>query len=194
MDKTDDQQELLAFQTSLKRRLRYLGSFFSIGLIIIGLYLLLTGMMALVTKQTVLTPEEKEASIFETPIVSPASGSDAGDVTLLENLPGIEGSLISGIHDEKVSAQSVDANTKSKENIARINRTGHWQATNYVKDDIGVGVYEVKKGDTLWEISEAVYGKGSDWQKILDKNPGKIGKLPNGQQALIIPGQILVII
>jgi nucleoid-associated protein YgaU len=52
--------------------------------------------------------------------------------------------------------------------------------------------YKVKSGDTLWDISERVYGSGFEWTKIHDANPGKVGTLPNGN-SLIMAGQVLVI-
>lgn len=68
-----------------------------------------------------------------------------------------------------------------------------WEATNYKKGDIKGSSYTVKYGDTLWEIAEAVYGNGAQWHKILDANSSSIGFLPNGSQALIFPGQVLVL-
>jgi nucleoid-associated protein YgaU len=68
-----------------------------------------------------------------------------------------------------------------------------WVATDYSQGDISKGTYTVKWGDTLWEISEAVYGDGSQWGQILEANSDSIGYLPNGQQALIMEGQQLVI-
>lgn len=70
-----------------------------------------------------------------------------------------------------------------------------WIARDYKVGDIKVetGTYTVKSGDTLWEISEAVYGDGMLWHKILDANSNTIGFLPNGSQALIVPGQVLTI-
>ncbi|MBN1915618.1 LysM peptidoglycan-binding domain-containing protein [Candidatus Dojkabacteria bacterium] len=72
-------------------------------------------------------------------------------------------------------------------------RTGKWVATDYKPGDISSGNYEVQSGDTLWEISEAVYGSGFQWHKILDVNSSSVGFLPNGSQALIVPGQVLII-
>jgi nucleoid-associated protein YgaU len=66
-----------------------------------------------------------------------------------------------------------------------------WVATDYKEGDIQKPNHTVKTGDTLWEIAEAVYGNGSQWTKILDANKSSIGFLPNGSQALIIPGQVL---
>ncbi len=50
--------------------------------------------------------------------------------------------------------------------------------------------YTVKRGDTLWEIAEAVYGNGSAWTKIFEAN--HLSRLPNGNP-LIHVGNVLVI-
>lgn len=68
-----------------------------------------------------------------------------------------------------------------------------WVATDYQEGDISGSSYTVKSGDTLWEIAEARYGNGAEWTQILDANSSDIGYLPNGQQALIVPGQTLVL-
>ena len=49
--------------------------------------------------------------------------------------------------------------------------------------------YTVKKGDCLWNIAKAFYGKGSDYTKIYNANKGTIGSNPN----LIYPGQVFTI-
>ena len=66
-----------------------------------------------------------------------------------------------------------------------------WVATDYKQGDIKGSTYQVKSGDTLWEIAEAVYGNGTMWTKILNANASSIGFLANGSQALIVPGQVL---
>jgi nucleoid-associated protein YgaU len=68
-----------------------------------------------------------------------------------------------------------------------------WIANDYSKDDIKGTSYTVKSGDTLWEIAEAVYGNGAEWTKILGANKASVDYLPNGSQALIRPGQVLVL-
>lgn len=66
-----------------------------------------------------------------------------------------------------------------------------WVATDYKEGDIKGPTYTVQSGDTLWEIAEAVYGSGFEWTRILQENADSIGYLPNGSQALIVPGQVL---
>jgi len=69
-----------------------------------------------------------------------------------------------------------------------------WVANDYKQGDITGESYTVKSGDTLWEIAEAVYGNGADWVKLLNANSTSVGYLPSGQQALIMPGQVLNIV
>lgn len=95
--------------------------------------------------------------------------------------------------EKSKDGDKLTAQDKSLLNQKEMARTGRWIATNYEKGDIAYGEYIVKSGDTLWEIAEAVYGSGFEWTKILEKNKSSIGFLPNGEQALIIPGQVLVI-
>jgi nucleoid-associated protein YgaU len=82
---------------------------------------------------------------------------------------------------------------KANKNIEKMAETGKWRATDYTQGDINRGSYIVQKGDTLWEIAEAVYGSGFEWKKILQQNSKNIKHLPNGSQALIFPGQVLII-
>jgi|GEM_PF-3755853 nucleoid-associated protein YgaU len=74
-----------------------------------------------------------------------------------------------------------------------VDSTAVWTATDYHQGDIAKGDYTVTSGDTLWEIAEAVYGDGTQWVTILAANATSVGYLPNGQQALIFPGQVLVL-
>ncbi len=66
--------------------------------------------------------------------------------------------------------------------------SGYWTPNNYEKGDISGNSYTVVSGDTLWEISEAVYGTGTSWTQIAEAN--NITYLSNGNP-LIIPGQVL---
>lgn len=80
---------------------------------------------------------------------------------------------------------------KSLDNQLLINNKGNWNATQYTKGDIIANNYLVQLGDTLWQIANAKYGNGNEWTNILNLNKDKIGFLPNGEQALIYPGQII---
>jgi nucleoid-associated protein YgaU len=92
-----------------------------------------------------------------------------------QNLPDTNAAETAGVSDSKMAEKST------------------WTATDYSQGDISKGGYTVKSGDTLWEIAEAVYGDGTQWINILNANSNSIDYLPNGQQALIFPGQVLQI-
>lgn len=77
--------------------------------------------------------------------------------------------------------------TKEQSNTAK---TTTWTANDYKPGDIQGNSYTVVSGDTLWEISEAVYGTGTQWHKIADANG--VSYLSNGNP-LILPGQTLTI-
>lgn len=117
--------------------------------------------------------------------------NDEDDTT--EDNDDTEGNIAGGNSTRRDTAATTSASNKSSQTQSFINQTGRWTATDYVKGDINVGSYEVKLGDTLWEISEAVYGDGAQWTKILEKNSSSIGILADGSQALIVPGQFLTI-
>ncbi|MBD3280349.1 LysM peptidoglycan-binding domain-containing protein [Candidatus Dojkabacteria bacterium] len=98
-----------------------------------------------------------------------------------------------GNYTEKEKELNAGAIEKSEANRNLMKELGTWIATNYAPEDIQTEQYTVHRGDTLWEISEAYYGTGADWHKILDLNEGEIGYLSNGSQALIVPGQVLTL-
>ncbi len=103
------------------------------------------------------------------------------------------GNIASDSTKREDTASTISSREKSARNIQLIESTGVWRATGYSANDITIGAYEVRLGDTLWEIAEAAYGDGSQWQTILAKNTTQIGFLPDGSQALIVPGQFLTI-
>ncbi len=105
----------------------------------------------------------------------------------------IVGNIAGGESTRRDTASTPISLEKAQVTTQAINTTGVWRATDYQKDDIKTGTYQVHLGDTLWEIAEAVYGDGAQWTRILESNSSGIGFLPNGSQALIVPGQFLTI-
>jgi len=91
------------------------------------------------------------------------------------------------------TGHTVKGLAKSAKNALEITMTGIWKATDYIQGDLNKDAqfYTVQLGDTLWEIAEAYFGSGFEWTKILNLNSSKIGFLPNGEQALIFPNQVL---
>ncbi len=59
-----------------------------------------------------------------------------------------------------------------------------------LKADLSATSYQVKEGDTLFTISERVYGDGSRWTVLAKAN--RTGRLPNGN-SLIFAGSTLSI-
>jgi nucleoid-associated protein YgaU len=103
-----------------------------------------------------------------------------------------EGS-INGEGAKDVKKDEAVAGTKIEETSKGTVTQTTWTASDYKSGDIKAGNYTVKSGDTLWEIAEGLYGNGAAWTKILDANKGSVGFLANGTQALIVPGQVLVL-
>jgi nucleoid-associated protein YgaU len=91
------------------------------------------------------------------------------------------------------TGHSPEGLAKSEANQKSILQTGVWSPTDYYEGDILKNSYTVQTGDTLWEISDAVYGVGQDWTKILNLNSNLIGFLEDGTQALILPGMNLLL-
>jgi nucleoid-associated protein YgaU len=112
---------------------------------------------------------------------------------------GVDGKTPSAnINGNGAKTEKVDANV----DVSKLGKGGpitpttaeaQWTANDYKSGDIKGASYTVKSGDTLWEIAEAAYGNGAEWTKILDANKSSIGLLADGSQALIRPGQVLVL-
>jgi nucleoid-associated protein YgaU len=102
-----------------------------------------------------------------------------------------EGS-VNGDGAKDVKKDEIVAGSKTEETSKETAQLS-WAATDYKSGEIKSGNYTVKSGDTLWELSEGLYGNGSEWTKILDANKGTVGFLASGSQALIVPGQVLVL-
>ena len=119
--------------------------------------------------------EEQVTEESENPITVGEKPEDAGEST-----------NISKETQEATAPGAEKATTATSE-------SAEWKATDYQVGDVSGDEYTIKKGDTLWEIAEARYGSGFEWEKILSANKDKIGFLPNGSQALIEVGQTLIL-
>ena len=168
------QSKLLAQLEPTKYRIRRERLWLLIGVVFIflGLVFIINGLSGILnkSKQEVLPETAETFTPTETP-----------------------GKIDEGASTARVEAAGLTALEKADQTAEQIQTSGRWRATDYERGDIGVGAYQVKLGDTLWEIAEAVYGNGFLWTKILEINQTNIGFLPNGSQALIIPGQVLII-
>lgn len=178
-----EQIEIDEYQLSLKKGLGILGNCFSLILILVGLFLLVSGLFGVVNQGNSEKITDNVLKITDNIVPTKIEIKEEAN----------KGEIGDGISIKKVNAASVNAEVKAQETANYINKTHRWRATNYEKGDIGIGEYTVKLGDTLWEISEAVYGSGSQWHKILEANQNGIGFLKDGSQALIVPGQVLMI-
>jgi len=101
-----------------------------------------------------------------------------------------------GAKDEKLDKTANNGQTKGATTTMEAGATSNaqmWTANDYSQGEIKGSTYTVISGDTLWEIAEGLYGDGSQWTKILGANQANVGYLANGQQALIVPGQVLVL-
>ncbi len=108
-----------------------------------------------------------------------------------ENLPDTSSSSTENLDNQTIADSSVQKPEEVSDSSTSTSTP--WIANDYAKGDITGKTYTVKSGDTLWEIAEGVYGNGSLWVNILQANSNNVGFLPNGQQALIFPGQVLQI-
>jgi nucleoid-associated protein YgaU len=95
--------------------------------------------------------------------------------------------------EEGKIASAEDKNTPKEVAKEQTTTEGPFVLNDLSPNSISGESYTVNRGDTLWEIAEARYGSGFEWKKILEANKDAIGFLPNGSQALITPGQTLIL-
>ncbi len=162
----------------------------SVVLVAFGIFLITLGILNIFNIAFYSKPEENLADNSDI-------SNDPGEINNEEGSigTGISTTLPEEVKKAEETKSQVESSAKlaREQSRAKSEKTGKWVATDYIKGDIGSGTYEVVKGDTLWEISEAVYGNGANWRQILAANSAVVGFLPDGSQALIIPGQVLVI-
>lgn len=93
------------------------------------------------------------------------------------------------------SIQSKEPERSSRVNSEKLDqdKSTAWVANDYLLGDIKGENYTIVKGDTLWEIAEAKYGSGFEYQKIIEKNPDKVHLFEDGRIGLIFVGDTLIL-
>lgn len=112
-----------------------------------------------------------------------------------------EADLSTGVADKRATPEALTIEPKADGSVAGVQdvfgtggETNVWQPREISQNSlVGVKQYTVQSGDTLWEIAKGRYGSGFEWGRILAANKDKIGILADGSQALITPGQVLVL-
>lgn len=116
-----------------------------------------------------------------------------------EEITGEEGQIVSAENENAVDEGGEEkpadqpASEEANQETNQATDEGPFVLNDLSPNSISGESYTVNRGDTLWEIAEARYGSGFEWGKILEANKDNIGFLPNGSQALITPGQTLVL-
>ncbi len=121
----------------------------------------------------------KEAAVFD----------KEGEINIPE--PGAVASEEENVAQEKATTGVEETPTENTTEVPAV--AGVWAVRDLGPNTVSGNSYTVQSGDTLWEIAEARYGTGFDWGKILEANKANVGFLPNGSQALIEVGQMLVL-
>ncbi len=76
---------------------------------------------------------------------------------------------------------------KNKGKEGEITPAGQTQIEEQQKEEVKVGIYTVKKGQSLWAIAEEVYGSGFNWTDIAKANNIKNPNLIEEGQELKLP-------
>ena len=88
-----------------------------------------------------------------------------------------------GLFDKKDDKKKEEKAGK-KADFSKVQSGSSTTAKPEAKAAAGAKSYTVKSGDSLWKISEQMYGNGNDWRRIYEANKDQI-KNPD----LIYPGQ-----
>ncbi|HJR54795.1 MAG TPA: LysM peptidoglycan-binding domain-containing protein [Gemmatimonadota bacterium] len=90
-----------------------------------------------------------------------------------------------GLFDKKDDDKKKE---KKKADFSKVQSGSSTTARPEAKKAEGAKSYTVKSGDSLWKISEQVYGNGNDWRRIYEANKDRIQN-PD----VIQPGWVLTI-
>ena len=89
-----------------------------------------------------------------------------------------------GLFDKKDDKEK----EKKKADFSKVQSGSSTTAKSEAKPAEAAESYTVKSGDSLWKISERVYGNGNDWRRIYEANKDQIQN-PD----VIQPGWVLTI-
>jgi nucleoid-associated protein YgaU len=89
-----------------------------------------------------------------------------------------------GLFDKKDDKEK----EKKKADFSKVQSGSSTTAKPEAKPAEAAESYTVKSGDSLWKISERVYGNGNDWRRIYEANKDQIQN-PD----VIQPGWVLTI-
>ena len=90
-----------------------------------------------------------------------------------------------GLFDRKDDKKKEE---KKKADFSKVQSGSSTTAKPEAKAATGAKSYTVKSGDSLWKISEQMYGNGNDWRRIYEANKDRIQN-PD----VIQPGWVLTI-
>lgn len=91
-----------------------------------------------------------------------------------------------GLFDKKDDKKKEKAGKKA--DFSKVQSGSSTTAKPEGKAAAGAKSYTVKSGDSLWKISEQMYGNGNDWRRIYEANKDRIQN-PD----VIQPGWVLTI-
>lgn len=94
-----------------------------------------------------------------------------------------------GLFDKKDDKKKEDEKAGKKADFSKVQSGSSTTAKPEARKAAEAAkTYTVKSGDSLWKISEQVYGNGNDWRKIYEANKDRIQN-PD----VIQPGWVLTI-
>lgn len=118
--------------------------------------------------------------------VSGEIANEAGRQKILDVLAGAPG--ITTVQDDMTIAAPAPAEPPAADTVSAEPEVAEQESAAPAEEDSDAKRYTVESGDTLWKISEQMYGNGSKYMKIFEANTD-ILEHPDR----IYPGQKLVI-
>lgn len=93
-----------------------------------------------------------------------------------------------GLFDRKDDKKKEEKKAGKKADFSKVQSGSSTVAKPEVGKSGAAKTYTVKSGDSLWKISEQMYGNGNDWRRIYEANKDRIQN-PD----VIQPGWVLTI-